>query len=389
MAILSGIAMVSYANLNGNGYYRVRNYGTHRWASLIDNQAMIDTFGATVDMHSMALIMNTEQITTDPGSIIYFNNSSGNSYDIAAQGTTLREVLESTVNIRQDGTSPDGQALYYIYGTKSGATKYLGDGVDNDSNKGLAQLGAPGGDSKKWEILPIDVNSENYFAAMPNVETGDGELFTTIYASFPYKTYSAGMSAYYVGRIGWGIVEMIEVENGEVPAGTPIIIQCAGENPSDNRLQLMTSVDPLPQNNLKGTYFDYKGTMFQNYIAYNPNTMRVLGVCSDGSLGFVTNPELARIPANTAYITVHPSAPAEFKCMNSQEYEAGVDTIVTDSVNLKYDGSNLYSDSSAGIRVMDMTGKTVAKGVGSVSLSSLPKGVYVAEAGGKTIKVMR
>ncbi len=65
-----------------------------------------------------------------------------------------------------------------------------------------------------------------------------------------------------------------------------------------------------------------------NRVKYDYNTMRVLGVCEDGSLGFIqTNVDF--IPANTAYLMVPANSPSEFKIVSHEEFANFDDTVVT------------------------------------------------------------
>lgn len=97
--------------------------------------------------------------------------------------------------------------------------------------------------------------------------------------------------------------------------------------------------------------------------------MRVLGRCSDGSLGFIKASGLDYIPANTAYITVPESYPAEIKCVfgNSAISEIGVDA--------KKGPKSVYT----------MTGVKLYQDATDSQISSLPKGIYII--GGKKVKI--
>ena len=233
LCLLGGISS-AYADLNGAGYYRVKNYGSSRWASLIDNQGEVDLVAATADLHALSLTSDTEQILSDPGSIVFIKNVSGNQYDLAAQGTSLQTLIHYPVNIGANGTA-DGQTLYRLWGTYSGVTRYIADGNIMTSDKeGFASIKETANPNfMKWLIMPVDVNStDNFFGAVPSVSVDDN-LYTTLFTSFSYKPYSEGVKAFYVGRVGFGMAEMIEIE-GDVPTGSPVIIQCAGTKVSDN-----------------------------------------------------------------------------------------------------------------------------------------------------------
>lgn len=313
-----------FANLNGNGYYRVRNVGTQRWASLVDNKATVDKIAGDAELHALQLSKDTEAILSDPGSIVYITKESGNyQYDLAAQGTSLESLVDNPVYIRSYGTS-NGEQYYRIYGTYKNTTKFISDGnLILSQNYGDATLNDMGEVTvKNWNFYPVDVNSEYYFGTVPTLTVG-GTPYCTLFTSFAYKPYSAGVKAYYIGRIGFGMAEMIEID-GAVPTGSPVIIQCAGDNVADNKLQIENNTpSALPSNALNGVYFNYAKNNITNHVAYNPETMRILGITSDGSLGFITS-NISYIPANTAYLKVPKGSAPEFKCVSTAEYELNI-----------------------------------------------------------------
>ena len=328
--ILLGIGILlgifnAQADLTGSGFYRVKNYGSSRWCSLVDDKGDLDLVAGKADLHALSLTLNPDSILSVPGSIVYISKISGTQYDIAAQGTSLGALVNHPINIGEiEAKGSNGQSLYQIWGTYSNITKYISDGnISTIDNKGIPTTADPlNPNYKRWEIIPVSVTGDNYFGAVPSLKQ-DGNLYTTLFTSFAYEPYSEGVKAYYVGRVGFGMVEMIEI-NGAVPPASPVIIQCAGESVSQNRLKLTESQDALPTNSLTGVYFDYKYNNVANQVAYNPDTMRVLGICKDGSLGFVTSTTLSTIPANTAYLSVPAGSSPEFKCVSTAEFEANI-----------------------------------------------------------------
>lgn len=322
--IFSGIITSASADFTQSGYYRVQNYGSGRWASMVDDKGDADLTAGSADLHALTLTKDTDYILSDPGSIVYITKLSGSQYDLAAQGTTFQTLVEHAISIGADG-SADGQTLYRIYGSYQGVTRYIADGnIVSSDVYGYATInGTVNPNYMKWFLLPVEASSNNYLGVVPSVNV-NGNLYTTEFTSFAYQPYSEGVKAYYISRVGFGMAEMVEI-TGTVPPGSPVVIQCAGSKVSDNRLQLVNSQDALPSNALSGTYFDYKYNKTQNQVVYDPETMRVLGVCSDGSLGFVTS-NISSIPANTAYLVVPAGSSREFKCVSSAEFEANIPT---------------------------------------------------------------
>ena len=401
--VISGLAMSGYANINGNGFYRVMNYGTSRWASLIDNQASVDAVGGSADLHALQLSNNFEKMITDPGSIVYLKNISGSQYNVSAQGTTLSDLVNNPVSIKAS-SSVDGQSLYYIYGTYKGNVKYIG---DNNSilrdEYGYASLNVTKTANKQWIFVPVDENTYNYYSVLPTV-AANGKLYTANFTSFGYKPESSNVKAYYIARVYKGLAEIIEIKDAIVPPASPVIIECAGNSTEDNKMILSVSSGALPNNMLSGVYFNYYDKSFTNRVKYDANTMRVLGKCTDGSLGFITAKGLEYIPANTAYLKVAAGSPAEIKCVSTEEFEAGVDSdpdpgenpgagvyaVSSNTSDIIYKGTTVYCDGASEISVLNIAGQTMLKSnKGFIDIVNLPKGVYIATAGSKSIKIVR
>lgn len=384
---IASLGLYANADLTADGFYRVKNYGSERWCNMIDNKASVDFLAGVADLHSLELTNNTEAILSSPGSVVLLTKMSGNQYDISAQGTTLSHLVNNSISIMQNGSAENGQALYRIYGTQKGVTKYIGDARTVLSYElGKASINVSSTKFLQWEILPISASSDNFFGVVPTVEANDKQ-YTTLYTSFAYKPYSEGMKAYYIGRVGNGMAEILEVADF-VPQTSPVIIECVGATASDNRVELSQSTGALNGNSLKGVYFDYNTSENVNQVKYNPATMRVLGACSDGSLGFVTA-DIQSIPANSAYLIVPQDSPAEFKCVTSEEFDAaGVDSIMDNGNALSFDGQNIVAQYPTDVKVYNMAGQLVMSAHGDyINVSNLAKGVYLVAGAGTTIKI--
>lgn len=392
-AVLISLVNYVFADINGNGYYRVKNVGTARWASLIDNKGSVDKIGSRADLHAMKLTKNTEDILSDPGSVVYVENVSGYQYVVSAQGISLEDLMDNPIMIRESGSN-NGQKKYRIYGTYKGAIKYISDDqIITSETYGTPTIdGNPNYPNNfEWEFIPVSETSDNYFGVVPDMNVG-GKLYKVFFADFPFKPVSSAVKTYYIGRAAYGMAELFETTD-VVPAGLPVIIECAGEKMSDNKLQIIDKDSEALASALKGVYFNYNGSTNVNQVAYNPNTMRILGKCSDGSLGFVKS-NIDYIPANTAYLQVSNGSPAEFKLGTTQEFDenyvAGVDVIGDDSFALSYSNNAIYGDSSHVITVMNLAGAVVIQSYhGKADVSGLQKGAYVAISNGKTLKFIR
>ncbi|MDE5841071.1 MAG: hypothetical protein K2H49_09145, partial [Muribaculaceae bacterium] len=198
-SILLLSAFSVFADLGENGYYRVRNASTKRFAYLMDNKGWFDVATSSADVQALELYRDPEKVLSDPASIFYVSHvdtqSSKISYDIAGQRTSVHGFLDEYVKIMKD-KKIDGMQSYLIYASKSGLTKYLGDRRSDISvEKGLSSVDVSG-DRRLWYFLPVDASSEDsYFGVSPTL-TAAGKHYYPLYAAFPFKAYSQGMKFY-------------------------------------------------------------------------------------------------------------------------------------------------------------------------------------------------
>ena len=382
----------TYADITGNGYYRVQNYGTSRWASLVDDKGSVDFISAQADLHALQLSSNTDEVLSDPASIIYLSNIEGYKYNVATQGTSLQSLVDQPIFIRESG-SANGSKYYRIWGEYKNVVKYISDGEVSKLEYGSATIN----DNNKipnlnnWFFIPVDVNTDNYFGVVPSLDI-DGELYCSLYTSFPFKAYSSGVKIFYVHRTGNGMAEIIEMTD-VVPASTPVLIKCVGRNAGDNKLEIVNSSSSAISNSLHGVYFNYSYGGITNHLAYDPATMRILGKCSDGSLGFVT-PNLDYIPANTAYLKVNQGSPMEFKCVSSEDFDnnfsASILKVESSDTALSYKDGVVFGNPGCTIEVINLAGEVVMSSeAGYADVSNLAKGVYIAVSNGHSIKFIR
>lgn len=366
------------ANFNGAGYYRIKNQFTLRYVTVIDNDCeYIDLVTGKIDGHSLFTIQDFGIICHDPASVIYAKQTSGTQYEVSAQGVSVKDMMQYHLHLGEWGKL-GAEILYRLYATDKGVTKYLGDSANSRYPTGTVIFGTPvasSANSQKvvnWTILPISASSDNYFGVLP-VVNASGADWASLYASFPYSAYSSGVEFYYpCAMASTGIVEMKKI-NGAVQGGVPVIVKCPSTDPSGNRLNIGTANGSKPTDNkLKGRYFNcyVSNGKYVNRLAYDKATMRVLGRCSDGSVGFITDETLQFIPANSAYLVVPAWYPKELKCVFSHaEFEAGVGEITADGV------------SSRPVDVYSVTGVKILSGASEEEVAALPKGIYIV--GGK------
>lgn len=325
------------AQLNGDGYYRAQSSEQGRYIRIIDNRGSVNLQTTDADMEALRTRAGFENVVSDPATIIYIKKMN-KGYDFQSQGTGSYQIISYEVLLDDMGDNK-----YWCFASKSGMTKYLADQLidyemlpwlDDEEKEEYLNHGrlvtniAPdyeGGKYLDWNILPVKDAEGFYFGLQPNVSASDG-YYQTFYAAFPFTFLSEGMSAWYVSKVNEATGKVIIKEvTGGVPKSTPVIIKCASQNAASNKLNVGASTSGTADGNLlTGVYFcnPDAGPKHTNVVAYDANTMRVLGTAADGSLAFVKDNNLKYIPANTAYITVSASAPAILKVTDKEEEPA-------------------------------------------------------------------
>lgn len=367
--------------LEGNIYYRVRNFGSDRYVFVKDNYDESDLVRQVGDFGAIELWKGVS-LVDDPATVIYILRLDNGQYDLQAQGTGVQSLTGFSVHITDrlsDGT-------YKVYATKDKVTVYLDDERSSQLNRQDGQLGTNNKNDKfrRWVCEKIETNSAtNYFGIKPNIEL-NGKYYRSFFASFPFKTASPNMHVYYVSKVVGSEATLKEMV-GEIPAKTPVIIECSSANPSDNRLELLTSKpSPKNDNKLVGVYF-CNGERGENskeaFTAFNASTMRVL-TAANGKLVFSNDEdelldsevlkeieavdweteddiEVVCIPANTCFLKAEGNTPAELAI----RFEgSGLDEILAE--NKDEDAEGIYSLSGTQLRsTNDVTG--------------LPAGVYI------------
>jgi hypothetical protein len=402
--LITGIIVLpSYSQLNGDGFYRFKNRGSHQRYLTISNNKVDkvnkDKLSDGKEGNVFGLKTLTDPIS-DPSSILYVSKEGTSEYEyiFEAQGINPLNFLKdngATLKIYPKN------GAYWIYATKGGVTRYM---ADNDGSDGYIKVVGSGERDKEhsyWYLEPVN-QTENYLGIKPEstIKVGD-KYYTTFYAGFPIKL-SEGMKAYYVGRSNTSkiaadqIAEIIEIKD-IIPTATPVILECSSLNPADNKvtpLPLKDSPTAISDNHLVGVYFCFAKMKamsneentnsafleIRNVVNYDPSTMRVLGevngklalvVAKDEQL--VITDQGRYLPANKAYFTID-KADAEatangIKLVDTATYIAGIDNIKVDEKAKK---PGVYT----------LTGNKVKS---DNSTEGLAKGVYIVN-GKKVIK---
>lgn len=371
-------AVSAFAQLNGDGYYRVQNYMSKRYVYVTDDKGSLNYQATTADMYAIRLWKNFEKASSDPATVCYIKTVD-DRYDIMAQGTGIYEIIGSYVRIRTTGSG-----TYYAYASKEGLTKYLGDGEKADVDEGVMS-GETSGQWRHWYITPITASGDNYFGVKAEISVG-GSYYQPFYTSFPYSFASSGMSAYYISKVDNGMAVMKEI-SGTVPAETPVFIKASAAEPVNNKLNIGGEATAVSGNLLKGVYFDNSMKSHYNRTAFDPETMRMLGVMSDGSIGYIT-PSLDFIPANQSYLSVPSGTPSELKIVTEEEYNKYMESTPT-GITLSQSAATLTEGETLTLSA-DITPATADKSVTWTSSNSAvatvsDAGVVTAIAAGNAV----
>lgn len=245
--------------------------------------------------------------------------------NLEAQGMGSKTISGKTFTFTNKGDH------LYIYGSAGTTTAYMIDFADTKTQEehfgtvyhpGLFNGANEDDASFHWVVTPISELSKDFcFGAMPSPKTKDeaGKYYTTMYTKFPYRCLD-GVKAYVVSSVDTKAHKVVlsEIKSGEVPSGTPVVLECASTKPVENRLlPLVEEPAAIAETNrLKGEIWlkDENKTEDKYRTKFDSQTMLVL---SNDELAFknVNNTDvlaggtgqtgtLTYIANNTCYLQV-------------------------------------------------------------------------------------
>lgn len=357
-----GCTVSAFAQLNGNGFYRIQNVAQERYISVIDNRGSVNVSTTDADFGALRTVLGFERVVSDPSSVIYIRNM-GAGYDLQCQGTGSYSITGYLLQIR---SAPTG---YYAYATNSGMTKFLGDDLITafTEDPTYGSLVTNSNSTRQWYIMPVEAGGSNYFGLTPDITSG-GNYYTTFFAAFPFTFSSSGMTAYFINKVDEKKSAVVIQEiSGGVPSSVPVLVKCSSNQAASNKLNVGASASGSASGNLlKGVYFcnDVPQTALYNHrnvVDYDAATMRVLGTAPDGSLAFIKADNLNYIPANTAYIQVSASAPPVLKVYSQTEYEQLPDVVnvIVNDATREYGEENPTFTYTVEPENIDLTGKLI------------------------------
>lgn len=361
------------AQLDGAGYYRVKNVSTGRYMSLSDDHSRGVNFASTsADCGAMATSSVWEDISHDPGSVFYLDHISGESYNVVGQGTSLYSIIQYYIYL-----SPVGK-YWKAWQEDKGQRIML---TDKKSNNAVSYVTTTGTYST-WDIIPINA-TDNYIGVKPTVTVGD-KHYAAVFAGYPY-TLGAGMKAYYVTKVieKEGVIIIKEL-TGTIPAKTPVLIECSSTDVSKNLVTPVVSSEAVPSDlalQVKGVYFclGNRWSGHFNSVKFDASSMRAFSANSYGNIAMTTSEDalasvnidqddgnggkvsILAIPANSWYLSVSSSAPSELKMVTAEQYATGIKDITVKPALLY----NVYT----------LEGVQIKKN--ATSISDLHQGIYI------------
>ena len=323
LSLILSAPLAASAQITGDGYYRVKNNASERYITITDDiVGEVNMSSTTADPSNITTWRGFDYVKSNPASVIYIE-AVGNKYNLKGQGTSIYDISGGRVYIDIKSKNKDNNNPYYFSITYSGAEFRLYDNSTKKDKGGVDQTG----DVKYsyWNILPITDDDYNYLGLQPTVKAGD-DWYGTIYASYPFKVASEGVTLYYVDGVKDGEFQLKEITSEVKPASTPMVFKCSSDDPANNKIIPVADITTAPTDNLMG------GTLFASSIRkhikrveFDATTMRVLGKNSDGDLIFTTaKPEQltdnSYIPMNTAWLNVPSGLTGDFKLVSRDNF---------------------------------------------------------------------
>lgn len=178
--------------------------------------------------------------------------------NLEAQGVDSKTISGNTFTFSNKGDH------FYIVGSPGFVSVYMVDYADAfTQEEHVGKVNHPGlyngaNENDKqfhWVVTPISELSKDFcFGAMPSPKTKDeaDKYYTTMYTKFPYRCLD-GVKAYVVSSVDATAHKVVlsEIKSGEVPSGTPVVLECNSTKPVENRLlPLVEEPAAIAENNL-------------------------------------------------------------------------------------------------------------------------------------------
>lgn len=201
----------------------------------LKNSIMLLEDGSDIMRSSPAFVL---KLTGSPDGSGGFKNA-----NLEAQGVDSKTISGNTFTFSNKGDH------FYIVGSPGFVSVYMVDYADAKTQEehfgtvnhpGLYNGANENDKQYHWVVTPISELSKDFcFGAMPSPKTKDeaGKYYTTMYTKFPYRCLD-GVKAYVVSSVDETAHKVVlsEIKSGEVPSGTPVVLECNSTKPVENRL---------------------------------------------------------------------------------------------------------------------------------------------------------
>ena len=333
ISLMLAAPLVANAQINGDGYYRIQNNKSERYLTITDDiVGEVNMSSTTADLTNITTWRGFDYVKSNPASVVYVE-AVGSKYNLKAQGTSIYDISGGKVYINIKSRNSDNNNPYYFSVIYNGAEVRLYDDARKAEKGGVSTEGKSA-DYSYWNILPINT-TDNYIGLQPTVKVGN-DWYGTIYASYPFKLSSSGITMYYVDGVKEGMFQLKEINDDIKPAMTPMVFKCSSDDPAKNMVIPVTDVTTTPSDNfLGGTLFACSTRKHIERVEFDATTMRVLGASSDGNLIFTTAKasdltDESYIPMNTAWLYVPSGLTGDFKLVSREDY-TGIRSIKTET----------------------------------------------------------
>ena len=369
----------------GDGYYRISNYATQRYIYVTDNKDYYDKSKDVGDFQALQLWKEIDRAVSDPASVIYMQKMWTDHYDLKAQGTGVHKLTGFYLfaDKQSNGTYEVSASV-----SKAGitVTKYLTD--DEQSSSAQGKMGTKGKlNYKKWIVNKLETNhATNYFGIKPTIEW-NGKYYQPFYADFPFKAASQDMRIFYINQID-GDIALLQEITGEIPANTPVLIECTSTDPSENRLDLLLSTSAtVTGNKLSGVYFcngKRPQASTDAYTKFNPSKMRVFSVVN-GKLVLTKDApdrlvQLKTVDWSTEEDIIVSCLPANTSYLKADSKTASEIVLTDDPTNINNILTSTKENTTEGVYTVSGTQLRATNDV-----EGLPAGLYIV--GGRKIAV--
>ena len=146
----------AFAQLDGNGYYRVKNTLSNRYVSILHNKSNTEVMSGKAELGALRSFVSWDKVCSDPSTIVYFDKTGTGTvankpckfFNLCGQGTSTMDIINFSLGVMDMGSNK-----YRCFARESGTIFYLGD--EDSYTDGVGYLTSNGNSSKSnCNIMP-------------------------------------------------------------------------------------------------------------------------------------------------------------------------------------------------------------------------------------------